>query len=610
MPLAHTSLHTPRASGPLSMAALSDDRMLIVYGGRHPDDTDGEAIIGRIADRSTGTLSGPEFVVNTVTQNHQYGANAEAGANGNVLVTWQPNSSTAILAQRFGADGARIGSEQTLVGNRDNISGVSALALANGKYFVSWGQYGSSVATYGGLYDAAGTAAMAPTTYATNSLFFAVDTARFAGLRTTSTADFTGANNWLQFYSADTGAPVGAEINLGVFSGRALIQPLGDGRLLQLYSSSGTGPNTNDSIDVYGRFLDAQGAPQGDAFVVNTLGATGSQSPQAVQMLADGRFVVFWSTLDVQGNLGGEIRGQIFIANGSKSGGEILVDAPSYVRIVDKTFSVSTATQAFADGSFAIGWTAGDGAYVSAFDELGTIATTTAHVQATVTGTAGADTLAAADGVRTRFISNGGADQITGSGNTDTVALDTPYAGLQSLNLQHRSDGVITFTAPGTSGTSGTATLKGVERIELKDTVLAYDTALPSWGVSDGGHVGQAYALFSALTDRSPDRHELSVWTRKADELGSYNALAQNMIDTLLPGVDNATLVRLVGSNILNTPVDDAFVAQFSAVVGTGKPFATQGALIAAAAALPLATDPLVALVGGMQQLSVEVFAL
>ncbi len=610
MPLAHTALHTPRATGPLSIAALANDRMLIVYGGRHPDDSDGEAVIGRIADRGTGTLAGSEFVVNTVTQNHQYGANAETATNGSVLVAWQPNASNAIQAQRFGADGARIGTEQTLIANRENISGIGALALANGKFFVSWGQYSSSVTTYGGLYDAAGAAVGAPAVYATNSSFIAVDGARFAGVRATNIPGATGAVNWLQFYSADTGAPIGAEINLGVYSGRALIHALGDGRLLQLYASSGTGPNTNDSIDVHGQFLDAQGVPQGSAFVVNTAGATGNQSPQAVQALADGRFVVFWSTVDVNGNLGGEVRGQIFNANGSKWGGEILVDAHSYVRIVDKTFSVSTATEAFADGSFAIGWTAGDGAYVSAFDELGTIATTTAHLQATVTGTASADTLAAAEGVRTRFVSKGGADQITGSRNVDTVVLDTPYAGLQALGQLHASDGVISFTPAGSAAGDARATLRGVERIELQDTVLAFDTALPSWGVADGGHVGQAFALFTALTDRSPDRHELAVWVRKADELGSYNVLAQNMVDTLKPGMDTATLLRQVVFNILGAQPGDDFVAQYVALVGEGKPFATPGALIAAAAALPLSTDPLVALVGSMQQLSVDVFAL
>lgn len=64
-----------------------------------------------------------------------------------------------------------------------------------------------------------------------------------------------------------------------------------------------------------------------------------------------------------------------------------------------------------------------------------------------------------------------------------------------------------------------------------------------------------------------------------------------------------------IAPDLLNTPVDEAIVAQSSAMVDTDKPFATAATLIAAAA-LPLATDPLAALVGGMQQLSHDVFAL
>lgn len=46
------------------------------------------------------------------------------------------------------------------------------------------------------------------------------------------------------------------------------------------------------------------------------------------------------------------------------------------------------------------------------------------------------------------------------------------------------------------------------------------------------------------------------------------------------------------------------------ALVGEGKPFARRGTMIAAAAALPVSTEPLVALVGGSQQLSLDGFAL
>lgn len=46
------------------------------------------------------------------------------------------------------------------------------------------------------------------------------------------------------------------------------------------------------------------------------------------------------------------------------------------------------------------------------------------------------------------------------------------------------------------------------------------------------------------------------------------------------------------------------------ALVGEGKPFATRGTMIAAAAALPVSTKPLVALGRGSQQLSLDGFAL
>lgn len=46
------------------------------------------------------------------------------------------------------------------------------------------------------------------------------------------------------------------------------------------------------------------------------------------------------------------------------------------------------------------------------------------------------------------------------------------------------------------------------------------------------------------------------------------------------------------------------------ALVGEVKPFATRGTMIAAAAALPVSTKPLVALGRGSQQLSLDGFAL
>jgi hypothetical protein len=603
MPLAHTTLSETRLYSALSLTSLGPDKLLATYVVTSPgaNGTAGSAsVTGRILSPASGTPAGSQFAISPATQNPGSSAFAETAADGSVLVGWTTESPGVLHAQRLGADGQRLGSDITLAATTFQSIGPGALDLPNGKYFITWRDHAGGV-TYGGLYDTAGTALGTPLAYQAGGAF-AVDGARFASVRYQSNDTFTGYTGWLQYFSTDTGAPVGGEIRLGETLQGATTVALGDGRLLQYYDVRSANPE--DRWELEARFLDLQGAPLGNAFQVNT-STPGLQSRLAAQVLEGGRFALAWTT-DAPDGMAGEVKAQLFNADGSKFGGEILVDPVSFGRAGNKTYFVTASTEALAGGGFAIAWNAGDGVFASAYDRLGTIATTTAQVQATVTGTAGADTLAAADGVRTRFVSHGGADQITGSRNVDTVVLDTTYADLQRLGLRNEG-GVISFTP--TPASSASASLKGVERIELKDTVLAYDTALPRFGAGDGGHVGQAYTLFSALMDRSPDRHELSVWTRKADELGDYGALAQNMVDTLKPGMDTATLVRQVGSNLVGEPVGDAFVAEFSAMVGAGKPFATQGALIAAAAALPLATDPLVALVGSLQQLSVDVFA-
>jgi Ca2+-binding RTX toxin-like protein len=88
------------------------------------------------------------------------------------------------------------------------------------------------------------------------------------------------------------------------------------------------------------------------AFLVNA-SAYGAQEQPKITALADGRFVAVW--VDWGGNLGdtsdSAIRGQIFNANGSKYGGEFLVNT--------STTFVQNAPEitAFADGKFAVTWT-------------------------------------------------------------------------------------------------------------------------------------------------------------------------------------------------------------------------------------------------------------
>jgi hypothetical protein len=92
------------------------------------------------------------------------------------------------------------------------------------------------------------------------------------------------------------------------------------------------------------------------AFRVNT-SAYGAQEQPKITALADGRFVAVW--VDWGGNPGdtseSAIRGQIFNANGSKYGGEFLVNTST-------NFAQNTPEiTAFADGKFTVTWTDASG---------------------------------------------------------------------------------------------------------------------------------------------------------------------------------------------------------------------------------------------------------
>ena len=89
----------------------------------------------------------------------------------------------------------------------------------------------------------------------------------------------------------------------------------------------------------------------GEEFLVNTT-TTNSQSTSAVTALADGRFVVVWADYSATGGDtdGGAIRAQIFHADGSKAGAELLVNTTTTAA------QLRPSVSALGDGGFAVSW--------------------------------------------------------------------------------------------------------------------------------------------------------------------------------------------------------------------------------------------------------------
>jgi predicted extracellular nuclease/methionine-rich copper-binding protein CopC len=221
---------------------------------------------------------------------------------------------------------------------------------------------------------------------------------------------------------------------------------------------------------------------------------------------------------------------------------------------------------------------------------------------ATLQGSSSSDTIVVPDLPLTRVVTGGGADTVTGGKGVDTVVVSATLADVLRLGISQDSTGKVVINTP-----TGPVTMSGVERVELQGSLFAFDVALPT-ATSDGGKTGQVLALAYTLFGQKPDTLALSQWVHKADSLGGLDALAQNLIDTLAPGIGNDGLVGFLFKAVTGVDATAQQVLEFASLIGPGKSYATQGAFLAAVTKLPIATEGLAELVGVVQQLDAGAF--
>ncbi len=115
---------------------------------------------------SAGLAQGSEVRVNTYTNSHQVWSQVGIADNGNYVITWnsfgQDGSNYGVYAQRFDASGVVQGSEfrvNTYLPDHQNIAKVSM--VGNGNFIVTWqstNQDGSGEGIYGQRFDSSGNA--------------------------------------------------------------------------------------------------------------------------------------------------------------------------------------------------------------------------------------------------------------------------------------------------------------------------------------------------------------------------------------------------------------------------------------------------------------------
>jgi hypothetical protein len=128
----------------------------------------------------------------------------------------------------------------------------------------------------------------------------------------------------------------------------------------------------------------------------------------------------------------------------------------------------------------------------------------------------------------------GGNAKVDGGAGLDTLVFSGGSAG---YTVQHAGTG---FTVLDTAG--HTTTLANVERLQFGDQMVALDI---------DGTAGQAYRLYQAAFDRTPDKGGLGFWIEGMDK-------GETLLDAAKGFVDSKEFADLYGSNASDAQFVDA----------------------------------------------------
>ncbi len=323
---------------------------------------------------------GPEVRINTTTAGDQSQAAVAALAGGGYVVTWtslnQDGSATGVYAQRYDANGIALGGEVRI--NTTTFNGQFqpvVAALADGGYVVTWTSshlYGSSeYDVYAQRYDASGVAldgeVQINTTTAGSQYQQAVAGLADGGYIVTWISYMQDGSEWGEYaqrYDAN-GIALGGEVQINTSTAGSQYDPavaaLADGGYVVTWTSY-----NQHRYDVYAQRYDANGIAVGGEVRIGTTGAISDQP--AVAALPDGGYVIVWrSWQDGSEN----VYAQRYDANGIALGDEVRVNTTTANNQSDP------AVTALAGGGYVVTWTSfnqdgwANGVYAQCYDANG-----------------------------------------------------------------------------------------------------------------------------------------------------------------------------------------------------------------------------------------------
>lgn len=168
------------------------------------------------------------------------------------------------------------------------------------------------------------------------------------------------------------------------------------------------------------------------------------------------------------------------------------------------------------------------------------------------------------------FSGGGGDDRFSGGGGDDMIdagaGLDTvDYAGLlAAYSIVRNNDATVVSD---TAGTDGTDQLRNVERLHFSDASVALDI---------DGVAGQAYRIYQAALNRTPDAPGLGFWIHMMDDGLSLEAVAAAVMtspeftDAYAGLSGSSAMVDRFYQNILGRQAEAEGIAFWAGVIDSG----------------------------------------
>lgn len=353
-----------------SAIAISSQGTFVVVWESENQDGDGSGIYAR-RYRSGGSAFGPEFRVNTTTEDDQINPDVAMDANGGFMAVWETENQDgqSIFGQRYNANGRQIGSEFRISPTADSENSDPAIARnREGAFVIVWAASQidsdsgisdidtSSTGVYAQRYDDSGSATggivriNTTTDNAQENPDVAIQTdGGFITVWQSEGQAGSGLGVFGQRYNA-RGNPVGIEFQVNTIVGDDQFNPViaADtvGNYVIAWESEG---QDGSGSGIYARLYDANGNPRGLPVQVNST-TRGDQSTPTIDIDAEGNFTIAWTSDRNSNDDGSGIFAQRFDPVGGRIGGEFRVNSTTQD---DQT---APAIAAQPNGNFVVSW--------------------------------------------------------------------------------------------------------------------------------------------------------------------------------------------------------------------------------------------------------------